>query len=174
MLAMAAAACVAGVARTTPARAEPQAGAAVVAPPPALYRVAAIGAERSLTDLTAYGAGLELAAGSLAPAAPHFVVRGLAGRTGAGLSLYEVAAGGTMETALFGHVRVGLGAGIATLTVMPATGASTIFSVGPEGILRAGWDFGVPAAPFVLLDAVVDVYAGSIVWGPTLAVGYAF
>ncbi|HEY3819153.1 MAG TPA: hypothetical protein VGL81_18420 [Polyangiaceae bacterium] len=138
-------------------------------------RVALVDAYRGLYDLDVLGGGVQLSYGSDAPVSGQVNLRMLGGRTLGGLDVFEVSTSGMVEFGTRIGLRFGLGAGIAAFDVTRATNGNGILSIGPEGIVRLGYDFAPHHALFVLADFDVELQAGpAAVWGPTLAVGYRF
>lgn len=138
-------------------------------------RVALVGGLRSLFDLDVLGGGVQLSYGLDAPISGQANLRMLGGRTLGGLGVFEASGTGMVEFASRVGLRFGFGAGLAAFSVTRATNGGTLLSVGPEGIARLGYDFAPHHALFILADVDCELQAGlSVVWGPTLAVGYRF
>jgi hypothetical protein len=139
-------------------------------------RLALVSDYRSLLDLSALGAGIVVSyACACDKAGGSIDLRVTSGRTLRGLSVTEVELGGSAEFKLVGGLLAGLGGGLTAFGVERATNKSEILSFGPELFGRLGYRFGTRAAPYVTLDVGVQLQSGwTLVWGPTLAVGYRF
>jgi hypothetical protein len=143
---------------------------------PMALRLALVGDYRKLLDLSELGAGVAVSYACACDKAGGSVdLRVTGGRTLRGLSVTEVELGGSAEFKLVGGLLAGLGGGLTFFGVERATNKDEIMSVGPELFGRLGYRFGTRAAPYVTLDLGAQLQAGwTIVWGPTLAVGYRF
>jgi hypothetical protein len=138
-------------------------------------RVSLVGGYRGLFDLSMLGGGVQLSYGSDGPVSGHANLRLFDGRTLGGLGVVELSGTAIAEFATHSGVRFGIGGGIAGFGITRATNGNLIMSCGPEGLLRLGYDFAPHHAVFVLADLDVEWQANvSLVWGPTLAVGYRF
>jgi hypothetical protein len=87
----------------------------------------------------------------------------------------DIGLGGSAEFVVTGGLLVGLGGGLALFGVQRATDGSDILSVGPELYGRIGHRFANRDAPFLTLDLGSELQTnGTLVWGPTLSLGYRF
>jgi len=142
--------------------------------------LAVVGGYRGLYDLSILGAGLMFSYGSSGALSGNFNLRAIGGRTYGGLGVFEAATSGTVEYATRSGFRVGGGLGLALFTINRATTGTPIVSFGPEALLRVGYDFAPRRAAFLVVDVDAEWQAGSsnslgsLVWGPTLGVGYRF
>ena len=176
-------ACLASLA--TPALADP-AGSADDAPgdPPLRpddprshlqMRIAALGEYRGFTDLSYLGAGVQLSAGDDRDKSGQVNLRFTTGSTPGGLKVLDASLGGSAEIVVAGGLLLGVGGGLALFGVQRATDGSDIVSIGPELYGRLGYRFGRRNAPFVTLDFGSELQTnGTLVWGPTAAVGWRF
>ncbi len=144
-------------------------------------RVEAVGSERNLFDLTIFGGGLAVGIGTDGASSPQGYGRAVVGRTLGALTVQEYALGAGGEFVLADHLMAGYGAGITTFGVARAASShGTMWSVGPEAFARLGVRFGRRDAAFVTLDVGGQLQDGgpdnlaTVVWGPTLGVGYLF
>jgi hypothetical protein len=152
-------------------------------PPPAAQggaSLAFVGGYRGIYDLSILGAGVLFSYGSSGPLSGNFNLRAIGGRTYGGLTVFEAATSGTVEYTLRSGFRFGGGVGLALFSVTRATTGTPIVSVGPEALARVGYDFAPRRSAFIVVDFEAEWQAGdgnslgTLVWGPTLGVGYRF
>jgi hypothetical protein len=138
-------------------------------------RVALTGEYRSLYDLSVLGGGVTLSVGGDGDKSGQVNLRLVDGRTVGGLHVLDMGLGGSAEFVVTGGLLVGLGGGLALFGVQRATDGSQILSVGPELYGRIGYRFANRDAPFLTLDLGSELQTnGTLVWGPTLSLGYRF
>ncbi len=144
--------------------------------PPMAPRLALVGDSRRLFDLSELSAGVAVSyACACEKVGGGIDLRVTGGRTLRGLSVMEVGVGGSAELKLVAGLLARLGGGLTAFGVERATDKNEILSVGPELFGGLGYRFGTRAAPYVTLDFDAQLQAGwTLVWGPTLAVGYRF
>lgn len=138
--------------------------------------VAAVGDYRRLYDLSVLAAGFGLSLGcACEKAGGSAELRGTVGRTAGGLSVTEIALGGSAELPIASGMFLGLGGALTAFGIQRATSGGEILSVGPELFGRVGYRFATRAAPFVTLDGGGQLQGGwTLVWDATLAAGYRF
>ncbi len=141
-----------------------------------LVRVGAVGAYRSLYDVSMLGGGAAL---SLGAESGRFGIS-LGGRLLSldvlgGLHAMEASGGVTLECRLVAGLRVGAGIAVTRLEVWRATKDASLVSTGPTALARVSYDFGERIGPFVLVDLETqDQASGATPWGPTLEAGVRF
>ena len=138
-------------------------------------RVAMTGMYRSLYDLSVLGGGVTLSVGGDGDRSGQINLRLLDGRTMGGLHVMDIGLGGSAEFVVTGGLLVGLGGGLALFGLRRATDGSDILSVGPELYGRVGHRFANRDTPPLTLDLGSELQTnGTLVWGPTLSLGYRF
>ncbi|HEY1694413.1 MAG TPA: hypothetical protein VGG39_19725 [Polyangiaceae bacterium] len=136
-------------------------------------RFSVVGAYRGVYDLGLGGGGIDFSFGGDYPVSGAFELRILYGRSIGGLGFGDVAAMGSMMARLGGGVRLGFALGLEAMMIARATNGDLMSGGGLTGLFRLGYDFGRTQGFFVEGDGSL-LYTGTVIWGPTLGVGYRF
>jgi len=137
-------------------------------------RAGAVGAYRSLYDLSILGAGASLSIGGGDKGREGYGgLRYVEARTSAGLTVREIGALGTVEWK-WRDLRAGVGGGVVGVDVVRATNGNDIRSVGPSALVLVGYDFGRRPNVYFLADMELQIQAQALIWGPTVQLGMRF
>ena len=142
-------------------------------------RLALLGANRRLYDLSLNAIGVEGSIGGEGQRHGGYAsLHLMRGETTGHLSFTEFGLTGTYEIHQAG-LRLGVGGGITNLTIIRATTGAAISSTGFESLLRIGYDFGEPGGFYVLGQVACQTYnsggdSRGGAWGPTLYGGWRF
>jgi hypothetical protein len=141
-------------------------------------RLALLGANRQLYDLSLNAIGVEGSIGGEGQRHGGYAnLHLMRGESTGHLTFTEFGLTGTYEIHQSG-LRLGVGGGLTNLSIIRATTGSTISSTGLESLIRIGYDFSEPSGLYLLGQVDFDAYkmgdGGGTAWGPTLYGGWRF
>lgn len=135
-------------------------------------RLGLAGTYRALGNVPIFAGGLSLSISGNKPVSPGFLVRGLYGRTDAGLTTFDLDASFSVEVKTTDHLHFHAGGGVGVFGVRRATTGEVVIAYGPSAMVGIGYDPG--GSLFVMLDVDSMLYPRGIVVGPTFTFGVRF